>query len=130
MLNVRYVIQPIATCISQVFRYVCLWNCRNHLEFSQLLDFCKSCDHSDLGVGHLEASESESLLICSWLQHSPHLINIASSDVVSERLVQQLDWSGRLVRAGEKWTQFRDGILKRCFEKQKKQCLPCSGRQW
>src|SRR5258708_23855423 len=119
MLNVQYVIQPIATCISQVFGYVFLWNRRNHLQFTQLLDFSKFCDLSDLGVGHLEASESQSLLSCSWLQRSPYLTNIASPEVVSERLVQQLDRSGWLVRAGEKRTQFRVAILKGRFEKRR-----------
>src|SRR6266446_5582439 len=121
MLNIQYMIQPIATCITQVFGYICLWNRRHHLQFTQLLDYSKSCDLSDLGIGYLEASESKSLLVCGWLQLSPHLVDIASFEVVSERLVQQLDRSGRLVRAGEKWTQFRDDILKRCFEKRREQ---------
>src|SRR5258708_11022564 len=111
-----------------MFRYTCLWNHRNHLRFAQVLDYSKSCDLSDLSVGYLEASESKSLLVCGWLQLSPHLVNIASFEVVSERLVQQLDRSGRLVRAGEKWTQFRDDILKRCFEKRQKQSSPRSDR--
>src|SRR5258705_4307254 len=113
MLNIQYMIQPIATCISQVFGYICLWNRRHHLQFTPpLLDYSKSCDLSDLGIGYLEASESKSLLVCGCVQLSPHLINIVSFEVVSERLVQQLDRSGRLVRAREKWTQFRDDILK------------------
>src|SRR5258708_6040802 len=124
----RYMIQPMATRISQVFGYICLWNCRHYLQFTQLLDYSKSCDLWDLGIGHLETSESKPLLVCSWLQHSPHLVNIASFEVVSERLVEQLDRSGWLVRAGEKWTQFRDDILKRRFEKRRKQSSPCSDR--
>src|SRR5258705_6872356 len=121
-------IQPMATHISQVFGYICLWDRRHHLQFTQLLNYSKSCHLSDLGVGYLEASESKSLLVCGWLQLSPHLVNIASFEVVSERLVQQLDRSRRLVRAGEKWTQFRDDILKRCFEKRQKQSSPRSDR--
>src|SRR5258708_35651495 len=100
-----------------MFRYICLWNHRHHLRFTQLLDYSKSCDFSDLSVGYLEASESKSLLVCGWLQLSPHLGNIASLEVVSERLVQQLDRSGMLVCAGEKWTQFSDDIHKRRSEK-------------
>src|SRR5258707_5650348 len=110
-------VQPIATCICQKFGYICLWNRRHHLQFTQLLDYSKSCDLSDLGVGYLEASESKSLLVCGWLQLSPHIVNIASCQVVSERLVQQLDRSGMLVRTGEKWTQFSDDIHKRRSEK-------------
>src|SRR5258708_38884604 len=128
MLNIQYMIQPIATCISQVFGYICLWNRRHHLQFTTLLDYSKSCDLSDLGIGYLEASESKSLLVCGSLQLSPHLINTVSCKVVSERLVQQLDWSRLLVRAGEKWMQFRDDIPKRRFEKRRKQSIPCGGR--
>src|SRR5258708_21342345 len=117
MLNIQYMIQPIATCVSQVFRYICLWNCRHHLQLTQLLSYSKSCDLLDLGVGYLEASESKLLLVCGWLQLSPHLGNIVSFEVVSERLVQQLDQSGMLVCAGEKWMQFSDDIPKRCSEK-------------
>src|SRR5258708_899697 len=128
MLNIQYMIQPIATCVSQVFRYICLWNRGHHLQFAQLLDYSKSCHLSDLGVGYLEASESKSLLACGWLQLSPHLGNIVSFEVVSERLMQQLDRSGMLVRTGEKWTQCSDDIPKRRFEKRRKQSIPCSGR--
>src|SRR5258707_12308341 len=128
MLDVQYVIQPIATRVSQVIRYICLWNHRHHLQFAQLLDYSKSCDLSDLGIGYLEASESKSLLVCGRLQLSPHLINIVSFKVVSERLVQQLDRSRLLVRAGEKWRQFRDDIHKRRSEKRRKQTIPCCGR--
>src|SRR5258708_11495417 len=111
-----------------MFGYICLWNRRYHLQVTQLLDYSKSRDLSDLVVGYLEASESKSLLVYSWVQLSPYLINIVSFEVVSERLVQQLDRSGRLVRAREKWTQFRDDILKRRFEKRRKQSSPCSDR--
>src|SRR5260370_39571919 len=124
----RYVIQPIATRVRQMFGYICLWNCRHHLQFTQLLDYSKFCDLSDLIVGHLEASESKSLLVCGWLQLSPHLVNIVSFEVVSERLAQQLNRSGMLALAREKWTQFRDDILKRRFEKRRKQSIPCGGR--
>src|SRR5258708_10422586 len=127
MLDVRYVCQPIATRVSQMFGYICLWNRTHHLQFTQLLDYSKSCDHSDLSIGHFEALESKPLLVFSWLQHSPHLVNIVTFEVISERLVQQLDRSGMLVRAGEKWTQFRDGILKRRFEKRGKQSSPRIG---
>src|SRR5258708_657682 len=128
MLDVQYVIQPIATRIHQVFGYISLWDCGHHLQSIQLLNYSKPCDLLDLGIGYLEASESKSLLVCNWLQLSPHLINIVSFEVVSERLVQQLDRSGMLVRAGEKWTQFRDDIHKRRFEKWRKQRMPCGGR--
>ncbi len=101
-----------------MFGYICLWNRRYHLQVTQLLNYSKSCDLSDLSVGYLEASESKLLLICSWLQHCPHFVDIMLYEVGSERLVQQLDRSGRLVHARQKWMQFRDDILNRCFEKQ------------
>src|SRR6266436_1233072 len=128
MLNIQYMIQPIATCITQVFGYICLWDRRHHLQFTQLLNYSKSCHLSDLGVGYLEASESKSLLVCGWLQLSPHLVDITSCQVVSERLMQQLDRGGMLVRTGEKWMQIRDDIPKRRFEKRRKQSIPCGGR--
>src|SRR5258707_1060107 len=107
----QYVIQPIATRVSQMFRYICLWNRRHPF---QLLD---SYDIPDLGIDHFETSESKSLLVCRWIQQSPHLADIMSFEVVSERWVQQLNRSGMLIRAREKWTQFGDGILKRRYEK-------------
>src|SRR5258708_22704962 len=124
----RYVIQPIATRVRQMFGYICLRNRRHHLQITQFLDYSKSCNLSDLVIGHLEASKSKSLLVCGWPQLSPHLVNIASFEVVSERLVQQLDRSGRLVHAREKWMEFRDDILKSRFEKWRKQSIPCGDR--
>src|SRR5258708_17912992 len=120
--------EPGATGVSEVLRYNCLWDRGHHLQFTQHLNYPKSCDLSDLGVGYLEASESKSLLACGWLQLSPHLGNIVSFEVVSERLMQQLDRSGMLVRTGEKSTQCSDYIPKRRFEKRRKQSIPCSGR--